>query len=88
MKAILSKMEIEDLPNAGLRDLAELIGVSKVKELMIKFRGRILYIPKTFNKKYCRRYIERNWDGSNVKQLAQDLGITERTVYRHLDSKL
>ena len=87
MKALLSKMKIEDLP-VGAQDLARQIGVSKVKELMVKLGGRIIYIPKTFNKRYCRRYIEKHWTGDNVKQLAADLGITERTVYRHLDAKI
>ena len=88
MKAILSKMELEDLPNEGLRDLARQIGISKVKEIMFKFGGRVIYIPKTFNKTYYRRYIAKHWDGTNVRKIAEDLGITERTVYRHLDAKL
>jgi Mor family transcriptional regulator len=88
VKALLEKMEIEDLPSASLKEVAKQIGVSKVKELMIKCGGMVLYIPKTFNKIYCRRYIAKHWDGSNVTQLAKDLGITERTVYRHLDSKI
>lgn len=88
MKALLSKMTVEDLPNNGLRDLAAHIGISKVKELIIKCGGTVIYIPKTFNKIFCRRYIEKHWTGNNVKDLARDLGITERTVYRHLDAKL
>lgn len=88
MKALLHKMKIEDLPNRGLRDLAEQIGISKVKELIIKFGGRVVYIPKRFDKTFNRRYIEKHWTGKNVPALAKDLGITERTVYRHLNAKL
>jgi len=88
MKALLDKMEIDDLPNEGLKLIAEKLGMSLVKELVLKCGGTVVYIPKTFNKIYCRRYILKNWTGSNVPVLAADLGITERTVYRHLDSKI
>ena len=88
MKAILAKMTIDDLPNGNLRELARQIGISKVKELMIKCPGMVLYIPKCFSTRYYRRYIELHWEGNNAEQLARDLGVTTMTIYRHLNAKL
>ena len=88
MKALLEKMEVSDLPSKTIREVARQVGIATVKELMLKCGGMVIYIPKTFTKLYCRRYIIRHYNGSNVRQLAEDLGITERTVYRHLDAKM
>jgi Mor family transcriptional regulator len=81
-------MEIADLPSPVLQEVAKKVGIGVVKELILKCGGTVLYIPNNFSKQYCRRYICKHWDGKNVKQMAEDLGITERTVYRHLDAKI
>jgi len=85
MKAILSRIDVEDLPDNGLREIARIVGVNVIKELIIKCPGTSVYIPKTFHKIYTRKYIEKHFDGSNVDDLAADLGVSRRTVFRHLN---
>lgn len=85
MKAILSKLEINDLPDNGLREIARIVGVNVIKELIIKCPGLSVYIPKTFHKIYTRKYINKHFNGSNHSELADDLGVSTRTVFRHLN---
>lgn len=88
MKGILDKIEVEDLPTENLQRVAKTIGISNLKVLMLKCGGMVLHIPKTYSKIYYRKYIEKNWNGKNAKKIASDLGVTERTVHRHLNAKL
>lgn len=88
MKALLQKFEIEDFPNKSMRMVAQKLGVHVAKELMTKCGGTVVYIPSRFATRFCRRYIEKNFNGQNVDKMAEDLGITQRSVYRHLDSKI
>ena len=83
MSAILDKLEVEDLPQ-GLQQVAEIIGVSKTKELIVKLAGSVVYFPKTLNSNYHKKYIKDNFNGGNHKQLADHLGLTTRSVYRLL----
>ena len=84
MISVLENLEVEDLPNEGLRQLARKTGVSFVKELILKGSGLTVYIPLNYTTVFRARYIERHFDGRNIKRLAEDLGISRRTVSRHL----
>jgi DNA invertase Pin-like site-specific DNA recombinase len=85
MKAILSRIGLEDLPDNGLREMARIVGVNVIKELIVKCPGLRVRIPKTFHKIYTRKYIEKHFDGGNYNELATDLGVSRRTVFRHLN---
>lgn len=82
MTALLDNFGIEDLPNEKLREVARTIGMSNFKALMIRCPGMV-YIPKTLNSFYHKKYIKENFKGDNYKEVAEHLGVTERTVYRH-----
>jgi len=82
MKALLDNFEIDDLPNEKLREMVRIIGMSNFKALMIRCPGNV-YIPKTLNAIYHKKYVKENFKGDNYKEVANHLGITERTVYRH-----
>jgi len=84
MKALLTKLEIEDLPDNGLRELAKTLGVNVVKELFVKCPGITVYIPKTWHRLYIKKYIKRHFTGNNYEELARDLGVTKRTIFRHI----
>jgi len=88
MKALLSNFEIDDFPNKSMRMVAKKLGVHFAKELMTKCGGSIIYVPSRFTTRFCRRYIERHFDGHNHDKMAEDLDITPRSVYRYLDSKI
>jgi len=76
-------MTVSDFPN-HLQTVVEAIGIAAVKTLIVKCPGQTIYIPKTINSSYNARYIKENFNGENYKEIADHLGITERSVYRCL----
>jgi len=83
MKSILSKFKREDLPNESLRLLSDVIGINQVKALMVRMPGCTIHIPKSFYKQSDLNFIRKN-KTTPVKEIARELGCSERTVYRKL----
>lgn len=83
MKSILSKFKREDLPNESLRLLSDVIGINSVKALMIRLPGVTIHIPKSFYRQSDLNFIRKN-KTTPIKEIAQELGCSERTVYRKL----
>jgi len=81
MKGILEKWTREDLPNKGLRDMSDIIGVNETKALMFKCKGLTVTFPKTFDKQSDLNYIEKNMDLA-PEVVAHNLGLSLRSVYR------
>jgi len=84
MNAILDPLEIEDLPTQTLRDVAGVIGIGLLKELIVKCPGAKIYIPKSVKWVSNLKYVRENFNGGNHKAIAEHLGITPRSVYRLL----
>lgn len=82
-KSFLLKLERKDLPNEGLRILSDIIGINKIKVLLVKMPGTVVYIPKYFHKQIDETYLGKNFK-KPIDELALMLGVSERTVYRRL----
>ena len=80
-------MEISDLPES-LQPIAEAIGISAIKTLVVKCPGAVIYIPKSLNSSYNANYIKENFNGENYQELSDHLGITVRSVYRTLKQQM
>jgi len=83
MNSLLDKIEVSDLPE-HLQPMAEAIGLSAVKALIVKCSGSTFYIPKAIKSSYNAKYIKDNFRGDNYQELSDHLGITVRSVYRSL----
>lgn len=81
---LLKKIHIKDLGNDSLKDLAEIIGISKLRELSIKCPMSHFYIPKNLEINSRKEYCREHFNGGNHKELADKMGITVRSVYRIL----
>jgi len=84
MRSILDKIEIDDLPNQSLKDLSKVIGISKLKELIVKIPGAKIYIPNSVKSISNKKYATEHFNGENHQEIADHLGITKRSVYRLL----
>ncbi len=84
MNAILDRIEVKDLPSQALKDVAEVIGISKLKELIVRCPGAKIYIPKSIRTISNKKYAYENFNGENYQEIAVHLGITKRSVYRIL----
>ena len=72
------------------KSIAEVIGVETMIKLSENFPRFTLYIPTISGllKQATYKNIIEEFNGTNVKQLALRYGVSERTIYRILESKL
>ena len=71
----------EQVPE-DIRWLCELVGMERFLQIIDNYGGEFLYFPKreTLEKPLRRAAILRDFDGSNLLQLARKYGITERRI--------
>lgn len=81
IKVCAEVLKIDDLPNEELQLIASDLGIEAIIKLAMKFSGIYIYIPKDLKKKIKKAYVLRCFDGTNAKQLARKLDISERSVY-------
>lgn len=87
-RSILDTLTREELPTQELKDLADVIGINKLKEVLIKMPGQRFYIPKWYLREVDDNFILKNYTSQdvdkNVEKIGQRLGLTTRTVYRRI----
>lgn len=86
MKSVLSKMTRDELPNNGLKEIADVIGINKVKEMLVKLPGCTFHIPKTLYKKQDSEYLNTH-PNATIKEVSEALGVSVRTAYRKSPNK-
>ncbi len=71
--------------NEEQQHLAELIGLDNFAKLVQVFGGTNIYIPKAeaFGR---NEKIRQEYNGRNIKSLAVKYGLTERQVYKLIDT--
>ncbi|MSS23131.1 Mor transcription activator family protein [[Clostridium] innocuum] len=81
MNDVLDEITMEDL-NEEQRSLAELLGLSKYKDLVRFYGGTSVYIPKADNIKILKRneQIIEDFNGYNFRTLALRYNLTERQI--------
>jgi hypothetical protein len=89
MDKLISALTERDLPNEDLEFLSVVIGLDNVKKLLDQCKGMSFYVPLKLSSDYHKRYIIENYrrDDNNIRSIARDLGVTQRTVWRTLGEK-
>lgn len=74
--------------NEEQQHLAELIGLDNFAKLVQVFGGTNIYIPKAeaFERSIRNEKIRQEYNGRNIKSLAVKYGLTERQVYKLIDT--
>lgn len=88
-KELLDTLTLEDLEEQ-YRAIARAVGLDGLKELCSHFGGSSIYIPqqRKLVENRRERAIYREYDGSNIKQLAARYGVSEATVYNIVRDRL
>lgn len=84
VKEWLKKITVEDMPNRDMQLVAEQCGVEVAAALLDRLNGICIYIPKLGDRNLIKRYILNHYDGSNAKNLALELSVSEQFVYKTL----
>ena len=74
----------EDITNATMLDLAELLGTENMLTLVESYSGMIIYIPKldSLLRNIRDRRIRQEYDGTNTRALALKYDVSESWVKR------
>lgn len=81
------RAELTDLMPA-YAEIARIIGVEEAQKLFYGLRGQTISFNQHFyNVEYVRRYSREKYNGSNIKELARELGYTERRIRYFLNEK-
>ena len=70
-------------------ELAEHIGIENAKIIHREYGGQQINFPLNFHsREYIHKQIIKEFDGTNIKQLAAKYACSERTVRRILDKNI
>ncbi len=88
IKKIFDELRPEDLQE-NHKEIADVIGFDNLLKIVDHFGGNSVYFPQKYDLCKKRMYIEilKQYDGTNIKQLAANYGISEKTVYTILKTK-
>ena len=86
---IFEDLEISDLQE-NHREIADVVGLDNMIKLIEHFGGNSIYIPQKYELYRTKMYAEilDQYDGTNIKRLATDYGVSEKTVYTIVKNKL
>lgn len=75
--------------NGIYADMYEQLGEELVREIYKHYRGQQVTFPmRIYSKEYIIRYISEKYDGNNLKEVARELGYSERWVKTLIDNNL
>ena len=73
-------MEIEDFADIYM-EIANAVGAETAIAIYELFKGQqILFPQKLYKKEYIYRYVKENYNGRNVRELAQKFGYSDRRI--------
>ena len=84
MPDLLDSITEDDLPNDVLVHIAETCGIEVARSLLIHCPGMRIDVPTRPKRDAAKRYIELNYNGGNVEELASKLGMSRAFVYKVL----
>ena len=80
-RALIEETTLEDI-SENYRPVVEIIGIEKFIELSDYAKGDELYFPKAENiiAPARNRRIKKEWDGYNIKELAEKYNLTTKQI--------
>lgn len=86
---IFENLKVDDLEDK-YKEIADIVGFENLIKLVENYAGNSVYIPQKYELYRHEMYkaILDEYDGTNIKRLATDYGISEKTVYNILRDHL
>lgn len=78
-----------DLFNDAYREIANTLGLDTAIQIYQMYKGQQISFPiHLFNAKRLQRSVIKEYDGTNIKDLAKKYGYSEKTVRRMIKDSL
>ena len=71
----------------SLKQLLNVFGRRELGRIIDKIGGMKVTVPMKFSPQFAKKYIDKNFTGDNISELAIDLGLSHRTIYKLLPQK-
>ena len=86
---IFEALEPDDLQE-NHREISDVVGFDNLIKLVEHFGGNSIYIPQKYDLYRNKMYADilDKYDGTNIKRLATDYGISEKTVYTIVKNRI
>jgi len=78
----LDRIEFEDLLTSDMKLIAERCGIDVLKSLLANLPKLHIYMSERPLVEAQKRYIDRFYRQGNAKEIAANLGVSERFVYQ------
>ena len=86
----VGKMEKEtELYNAVYKELSEIIGLDATLKVYLRFKGQQISFPvRLYNPHLIQQNVIKEYDGSNIRELAKKYDYSEKTIRRMIRDSL
>ena len=82
------KKEIE-LYNDIYKEISEIVGLEATLKIYLRFKGQQVSFPvRLYNPHMIQQSVIKEWDGTNIAELAQKYDYSEKTIRRMIKDSL
>lgn len=78
-----------ELYNAVYKEISEIIGLESTLKLYLRFKGQQVTFPvRLYNPHLIQQNVIKEYDGSNIRELARKYDYSEKTIRRMIKDSL
>lgn len=77
-----------ELYNTVYREISEIVGLEATLKIYLRFKGQQISFPvRLYNPKMIRQKVMKEFDGTNIHELANKYDYSEKTIRRMISGK-
>ena len=78
-----------ELYNSVYKEICEMIGIEATLKIYLRFKGQQINFPvRLYNTHLIQMNVIKEYDGTNIRELAQKYDYSERTIRRMIQDSL
>ena len=86
---VLTMEKERELYNDIYKEMAEIIGLEATLKVYLRFKGQQVTFPvRLYNPHLIQQNVIKEWDGTNIAELAQKYDYSEKTIRRMIKDSL
>ena len=86
---VLTMEKERELYNDIYKEMAEIIGLEATLKIYLRFKGQQVTFPvRLYNPHLIQQNVIKEWDGTNIAELAQKYDYSEKTIRRMIKDSL